>query len=657
MKKLICVAAVVSCLLSGCGSKGSPVITTTFAGSEAGNAIPTNLLAPADDQYYLLGNTSYSFNGFGTTEGILVNDTIADAATYAKTLGNLVFAADMTQNGYLSNGPTLFAGGDTEYAKGNTDGSFAYLPNRNFRGTDLFRYYLVQYSLLFGAVRISVNPATVKLTVGPVVWFVDNTKSSGNGTQGLPYPTLAEAVAASQDNDIIFIETGDGTSKGLTGTVTLKPGQRLMGQGVGLAVNVAQGDPVVINPTSGPTLSIVGKGTPARLPGPVILANDCVVEGLNFQGTTGTTLVGNGAKNVTVRNNTFGGATGPVLNLDSCTGILSFTGNTVAAQGASSLNSLQVNATSGTSSLDFSGNTFADDNTVDPADLFGLSVSGSASVVAKVDKNTVTSTDSKASYDRFLVVSSQGTSTVTLNADQNSLALQQTGVAVTNGSSGTSSYQFTNNTINSTEDGITVDGGGAGTVNLLCSQNTVTVNETGNPGDMGDGYSCLEVKNTAARVNWEFTQNTLTGGTDGIFSIDLGGVMAGTAQSNVCHQQQFHPVYIRTFVTALDLVKVLSNTLTDGSNDGVVLASNDTSTLNLALRDNQGVVLEATEKTGSSFCLDMTGNTFDRAVLDGGIGVERLDLADGGPLDAVNTFTTSLVTTGPVSVPIGTCGL
>lgn len=63
------------------------------------------------------------------------------------------------------------------------------------------------------------------------VIFVDNTSSSA-GTYESPYPTMAEAIAASGEGDIIYVFPGDGTSTGLnagSSSYVLKNDQQLLG--------------------------------------------------------------------------------------------------------------------------------------------------------------------------------------------------------------------------------------------------------------------------------------------------------------------------------------------------------------------------------------------------------------------------------------------
>lgn len=61
--------------------------------------------------------------------------------------------------------------------------------------------------------------------------FVDNTSSS-DGTFESPFPTLAQAQAASAAGDVIYVFPGDGTTTGMNTGMILQNAQRFLGSGV-----------------------------------------------------------------------------------------------------------------------------------------------------------------------------------------------------------------------------------------------------------------------------------------------------------------------------------------------------------------------------------------------------------------------------------------
>lgn len=145
------------------------------------------------------------------------------------------------------------------------DGSFSYDPAPGFRGSDRFAYTVRN---AFGAQR-----ATVDIDVtGDVVWFVDDTAAAGgDGTFGSPFNSLAPVngslglgdVDASSDS--IFVYAGSYTVE-----FDLEPGQRLIGQALGLDLTGTQNDiapgaaPVLSNTGSFPIIEIFGSGGQIR---------------------------------------------------------------------------------------------------------------------------------------------------------------------------------------------------------------------------------------------------------------------------------------------------------------------------------------------------------------------------------------------------------
>jgi hypothetical protein len=63
------------------------------------------------------------------------------------------------------------------------------------------------------------------------VWFVNN-MSHSLGTFESPFPTLTEAQNAAGPNDIIYVFSGDGTSRGMDLGILLQNGQKLLGAGM-----------------------------------------------------------------------------------------------------------------------------------------------------------------------------------------------------------------------------------------------------------------------------------------------------------------------------------------------------------------------------------------------------------------------------------------
>ncbi|MGH3190918.1 MAG: cadherin-like domain-containing protein, partial [Streptosporangiaceae bacterium] len=185
-------AALRSVEFSSSDSSASPAARTvsfqvTDTNSEASNTATrtidvTEASTPPTAQaqsYTAVGNTTLSV---GTT-------VTGPAATVSASNGLL-----NGDSGDASCG-ALTVTGNTTPAHGtvtvNSDGTFTYLPTAGFTGTDTF-----QYTITCGGSGKTAS-ATVTITVGTVVWYVDNSAgSAGTGESNAPFNTLAAANSA-----------------------------------------------------------------------------------------------------------------------------------------------------------------------------------------------------------------------------------------------------------------------------------------------------------------------------------------------------------------------------------------------------------------------------------------------------------------------------
>jgi hypothetical protein len=240
---------VVSALLTfGCGSSDN------FVSSGVGFGTPV----AADDAYAALGNTTLTID---SADGVLQNDIVN---------GSAVTAFD---------NPTA-QGGSVNVA---ADGSFVYNPPVGLVGTDTFAYTIAGPG--------GQSTATVTMTTSQLFWYVDNTSGGGDGTFATPFNTLVAAVNAAAVNETIFILAGDNTSTGLTGPVTLKAGQTLIGEAEGLDLDDFL------------PRQIVQPGVRPQLMGPITLADGVTLRGLRILPlATGSALVGGSISNLTLDN-------------------------------------------------------------------------------------------------------------------------------------------------------------------------------------------------------------------------------------------------------------------------------------------------------------------------------------------------------------------
>jgi len=136
-----------------------------------------------DDAYSTVGNVVLTVPA---ADDVLANDSEPDGSSLHVASYN----------------PTSANGGWVSFT---TNGALTYIPPLGFSGVDTFSYSV-------GDTDGNTRSATVSMTVGPVVWFIDNSAASGNGRLDSPFNSIAEFNANANDDpgDIIFIYQGAG---------------------------------------------------------------------------------------------------------------------------------------------------------------------------------------------------------------------------------------------------------------------------------------------------------------------------------------------------------------------------------------------------------------------------------------------------------------
>jgi len=276
---------------------GSPSLSSSATITIGVNDVNEAPIAGADN-YNALGNTQLRVAGaqgtglLATTAAtdVLANDSDPDNNPAFKNL-TLVAATGTSANG-----------GDYSLA---SDGSFSYTPPAGFTGNDTFTYTLSDGD--------NTTTGTVTVAVSNRVWYVrdivdERNAAGGDGRSTDAFDSIAALNAATTNNgDIIFIFRGNTGTTPLAGGITLKDGQKLWGEGIGLTVApfgtlVEAGSKPRINNTGGDAVSV-----------PATAGNrqNMEIRGLDLQGSgnavdvtaSGANLVG-----VTISNNTVSGA-------------------------------------------------------------------------------------------------------------------------------------------------------------------------------------------------------------------------------------------------------------------------------------------------------------------------------------------------------------
>lgn len=318
-----------------------------------------------DESYDTIGNTQLQVAGTQTiaSPGLFVNGSVLSNDIDPQG-GTLTVTA-------ITNGPTTQGGTVTL----NTDGTFIYTPQAGDANVaDTFTYTVNEPDGKTATGTVTINIANAR------VWYVRNNASSGGlGRSGDPFDTLAEAETASAANDIIYVFFGNGTTSNQSLGIALKSGQRLIGEGVALAVPVSvNGGP---NPTvlraagMQPMLDHTTAGSSAVSATDVIPAE---IAGLNLAGntnaidwTTNAAFAGSGT--LLIHDNTVraAGAEGIDLNAGGTGSIaLGVYENLMTATG----NALDIMRTNGTLTITTFHDNLVSGNTVGT----GIAVTGPA---------------------------------------------------------------------------------------------------------------------------------------------------------------------------------------------------------------------------------------------------------------------------------------
>ena len=165
-------------------------------------------------------------------------------------------------------------------------GSFTYISNDGFTGTDTFTYTIRDDGLdgIAGNADDLVSTATVTITVADQVWYVQEGASGGDGTSTNPFGTLTEAGAASGANDFVYVQGN------ADGSITLDAGEQLIGTGTALVVGG-------FNLAAAGANSSVNAGAAGFT---VTLGSNNTISGVYILNTGGGALTGTGFGTLTV---------------------------------------------------------------------------------------------------------------------------------------------------------------------------------------------------------------------------------------------------------------------------------------------------------------------------------------------------------------------
>lgn len=293
-----------------------------------------------DDVYNTIGNVDLVIPA---EIGLLANDTSPDGTALTITSGSTV---------------TTTAGASV--ALNTTTGAFAYTPKPGFSGEDTFQYTVES------ATGLTVT-ANVKITSVKSVWFIDAATnvdaSERNGTLLKPFKTINGFQGRNDNgtdhpgnNDYIFVYSG-----AYTGSITLLPGQRIIGQGVDTAFHQLEG---LIRPSGNnliPSTSGVNPVINSNTNTILSIGTNNVIRGIDFTSATNTTTKIKGYNFVSLKiSETKLLGNGPAIDLTNGKVEADFTELSSVTSGSSAVNLQNLtgnfnSATGSISSTNFTG--------------------------------------------------------------------------------------------------------------------------------------------------------------------------------------------------------------------------------------------------------------------------------------------------------------
>ena len=241
------------------------------------------------------------------------------------------------------------------------NGTFTYIPPVGFTGTDSFTYLVTDN----GAPAATVT-GTINITVGQRVWYIRdvidaNNAAGGDGRSSNAFDSIAAFNAATtNDGDIIFIFEGNTGTTPLTGSISLRNGQKLWGQGI--ALDVPGFGTSLVNATNKPRLRTTTASTDVvSVPATAGNRTNVEIRGLDLQATGATSnaidVTASGANNVgvTINTNNVRGATAEGIDVNAGstgTATIAIHDNTLTANGTA----INITRTAGTLVITALGN-------------------------------------------------------------------------------------------------------------------------------------------------------------------------------------------------------------------------------------------------------------------------------------------------------------
>jgi VCBS repeat-containing protein len=563
-------AALRTVAFSSSDSSASPATRTIdFQVTDADSATSTTVSRQIDVSEANQAPTAvgHSYTAVGNTPLAVGTSPSGPAASVTGTL--------LTGDSDSDSSDSISVSGNTNPAHGsvtvNSDGTFTYTPNAGYSGADSFQYTVIDSN---DAGNPKTATATVTITVGPVVWYVDDSQTSaGNGKADSPFNTLAAANSAAQANSIVFLYHGNAT---YTGGATLQSGEELLGQPYGLTVD---GYTLVSPGSSNPTVTNAsGDG--------IDLATGANVEAVNVSSPSVNGITADGIGAATVGGTdavAISGAGGDGIHISGGSGTLNFGTTSVTGSGGHSVSI--SGRTGGTTTI---GGSVSDS-------ALGISLASNTGATIDFTGKLTASTGANAAFTAI------GGGTVTAIGSGSTLTTTTgTALDVENTTIGFNGLKFQSISAGTTS------GGPASGIDL------------NNTGTSGGGLSVTGTGSTAAGGDGSggTIQQTTSGGASAFGQSDGGVYLNDTNDISLADMDFASNNANGVYGTAVDGLILSSDTFTS---NGTNVTTNDS-----------GLLVDGLTGIGQITNTNISGSEKDNARIFGGVGGTTLSLTVTG---------------------------
>ncbi|MDP1608739.1 MAG: inverse autotransporter beta domain-containing protein [Chlamydiales bacterium] len=444
-------------------------------------------------------------------------------------------------------------------------------------------------------VLASAQPGTTQVAINPetgqpyFIWFVNN-ESSSDGTFESPFPTVQEALAVAQPNDIIYVYEGDGSPYDVA--IALQDSQMLLGSGVSQNVLTTEGL-IAIPPQSAgsPTLENTLGATM------ITVANENTVSGFHLSVlNAGDIVVGSGINSFSFENNAFTTAVTSGMSdlvLTNCVGALLVQNNqfTMNSGDTGSFGIVVSDAGSEASTLSVLNNTF----TNHASRAMSLNYSGTSTPTLNIISNVFTPPAGAPGTNAIDITTSNGTVLASSLLNLNEFSDYTSNVINLNWA-GTGNHTLTiaGNTISSDPtvlgtNGVLFSTNASGISSLTISGNQL-LNQTSN------GVNCFAGTNAVLAV--AISGNTVTAipesGGNGIqVNASDSAIVTGSITSNTCREHLAANISGFPSSSSQLSLTIANNTLIGPTNptgffpNGIQFSANNSAEMNFNINHNQ----------------------------------------------------------------------